>query len=159
DYDVVHFAGEWIDERIIPRLDAWVRAGGVLYACAGLGRFNRFGDPEPGLLKLLGLKDARTVKDAYHLRTPLELPLCVPIASLNLEGKAVPMIAMKQQLSPAGAKPLGAWADGTVAVTVHELGKGKAYAIGGLPGTSYFKTALKPTPWARGGRHTLYNPV
>src|SRR5207248_1936087 len=40
NYDVVHFAGEWVDERIIAPLDAWVRSGGVLYACAGLGRFN-----------------------------------------------------------------------------------------------------------------------
>src|SRR5436190_11771157 len=35
DYEVVHFAGEWIDERIVPLLDQWVQAGGVLYACAG----------------------------------------------------------------------------------------------------------------------------
>src|SRR5262249_5031139 len=35
EYDVVYFAGEWIDTRAIPALDAWVKNGGVLYACAG----------------------------------------------------------------------------------------------------------------------------
>jgi hypothetical protein len=159
DYDVVHFAGEWIDERVVPRLDAWVKGGGILYACGGLGRFNRFGEPETALLGLLGLKDERTTKDAYHLRTLLELPLCPPIDTITMDGKPLPAIAMKQQLTPASAKPLAAWSDGTVAVTVRDHGKGKAFAVGGLPGTAYFKTALRPTPWARGGRHTVYNPV
>jgi hypothetical protein len=159
EYDVVHFAGEWVDERIVPLLDAWVKQGGVLYSCAGLGRFNRFGEPDTAMLQLLGLKDARTSKDAYHLRTLLELPLCPPIDKFVVDKRELPAIAMKQQLEPATAKPIGAWADGSVAATVREYGKGKAYAIGGLPGTSYYKTALKATPWARGGRHTLYNPV
>jgi hypothetical protein len=159
DYDVVHFAGEWIDERIVPLLDAWVKGGGVLYACAGLGRFNRFGEPDTSLAQLLGLKEVRSTKDAYHLRTLLELPLCPPIDTITIDGRAVPAIAMKQQLAPASAKPLAAWSDDSVAATVREHGKGKAIAIGALPGTSYFKTALKTTPWARGGRHMLYNPV
>ncbi len=159
DYDLVHFAGEWIDERTVPLLDAWVKGGGVLYACAGLGRFNRFGEPETGLWQLLGLKDVATVKDAYHLRTMLELPLAAPIDTITIDRKGVPAIAMKQRLTPADARPIGAWSDGSVAVTVREHGKGKAIAVGGLPGTSYFKTALRAAPWARGGRHTVYNPT
>lgn len=159
DYDVVHFAGEWIDERIVPLLDAWVKQGGVLYACAGLGRFNRFGEPETGLLDLLGVKDVRTAKDAYHLRTLLELPLATPIDTIAVDRLKLPAIAMKQQLTPTTAKPLGAWADGSVAITVREHGKGTAFAIGALPGTSSMATALKPIPFARGGRHTVYNPV
>jgi hypothetical protein len=159
DFDVVHFAGEWVDERIVPVLDMWIKNGGVLYACGGLGRFNRFGEPEQAMLRLLGLKDVRTTKDAYQLRTLLELPLCPPIDTITLDGEKVPAIAMKQQLTPADAKRLGTWGDGSAAVTVRDHGKGKAYAIGGLPGTSYFRTALKAVPWARGGRHTVYNPV
>jgi hypothetical protein len=159
DFDVVHFAGEWVDERIVPALEAWVKAGGVLYACAGLGRFNRFGEPENAMLELLGLKEVRTTKDAYHLRTLLELPLCPPIDTITVDQQALPAIALKQQLTPTTAKPIGEWSDRSIAATVREHGKGKAYAIGALPGTSYMKTALRPTPWARGGRHTLYNPV
>ncbi len=159
DYDVVHFAGEWIDDRIVPLLDAWVQAGGVLYACAGLGRFNRFGEPETALHQLLGVKNVRTTKDAYHLRTLLELPVCTPIDTIKIDRLTLPAIAMKQQLTPTTARPLGAWGDGSVAVTVREYGKGKAFAIGGLPGTSYTQTALEALPWARGGRHTVYNPV
>jgi hypothetical protein len=159
NYDVVHFAGEWVDERIVPHLDAWVQGGGVLYACGGLGRFNRFGEAEPALFQLLGLKDARTTKNAYHLRTLLELPLATAIDTITVDGMPLPAIGMKQQLTPGLAKPIGSWADGTVAVTVRAHGKGKAYAVGGLPGTSYFKSAVKAAPWARGGRHTVHNPV
>jgi hypothetical protein len=159
DYDVVHLAGEWIDERIVPSLDAWVKQGGVLYACAGLGRFNRCGEPETALLDLLGVKDVRTSKDAYHLRTLLELPLATAIDTITVDRRTLAAIAMKQQLTPTTAKPLGAWADGSVAITVREHGKGKAFAVGALPGTSYMHTALKPIPFARGGRHTVYNPV
>ena len=35
NYDVVYFAGEWIDTRAVKKLDDWVKAGGVLYATAG----------------------------------------------------------------------------------------------------------------------------
>jgi hypothetical protein len=159
-YDVVHVAGEWIDERIVPVLDEWVQAGGILYACAGLGRFNRFGEPYTGLQKLLGLQNVRTEKNAYHLRTLLELPLAAPIDAFKLDRLTLPAIAMKQQLTPGpAAKPLGAWADGSVAVTARTHGKGMAFAVGGLPGTSYYRSALKAIPFARGGRHTVYNPV
>jgi hypothetical protein len=157
--DVVYFAGEWIDQRIIPKLEAWVKDGGVLYACAGLGHRNQYNEPEPAMLKLLGLKDAKLTKNAYHLRTLLELPLCEPIDQIKLDGQTIPAVAMKQTLVPETAKVLGTWSDGSAAVTVHALGKGKTFAVGTGAGTAYMKSALKPIPFARGGRHTVYNPV
>ncbi len=64
DLKVVYFAGEWIDNRIIPKLEEWVKAGGILYCCAGCGHLNQYGEPEPAMLKLLGLKEIRTTKNA-----------------------------------------------------------------------------------------------
>jgi hypothetical protein len=157
--DAVYFAGEWIDNRVVPKLDAWVREGGILYACAGLGRFNQYGEPEPGLRRLLGLKESSLTKNAYHLRPLLELPLCEPIDTIKLDGDSIPAVAMKQTLAPESARVLGTWSDGSPAVTVHNHGKGKAFAVGTMPGTAYLKSALKPIPFARGGRHTVYNPV
>jgi hypothetical protein len=159
NYDVVYFAGEWIDSRIIPRLDAWVRAGGVLYATAGLGHRNQFDRAEPGLLKLLGLKAARLSKTAIAPRTLLELPLLAPIDTITLDGAKVPAVGMKHVLTPGAAKVLGTWSDGSAAVTVHKLGKGRAFAAGTLAGASYIKTGLRKLPYARGGRHTVYNPT
>ena len=158
-YDVVYFAGEWIDRRAVAKLDAWVESGGVLYACAGCGHLNQFNAPEPAMTKLLGLKGSTIEKDAVILRTLLELPLLPPIDTITLNGQKVPAVGMRQRLAPASAKVLGTWSDGSAAVTVHEYGKGKAFAVGTLAGNSWMKTALKPIPWARGGRKTVYNPT
>lgn len=157
---VVYFAGEWIDNRVIAKLDDWVKAGGVLYCCGGCGHMNQYGEPEPAMLKLLGLKDIKTTKNAYHMRTLLELPLCEPIDTITMLDKVkIPALAMKQQLIPAGAKTSATWSDGSAAMTENTIGNGKVFAIGTVIGTSHYKTALRAIPWARGGRHMLYNPT
>jgi hypothetical protein len=66
---------------------------------------------------------------------------------------------MRQVLVPETAKVIGTWKDGSAAVTYHAHGKGKAYAVGTLAGNSWMKTGVRVTPWARGGRHMLYNPT
>lgn len=158
-FDVVYFAGEWVDQRIVPKLDAWVRSGGVLYATAGIGHLNQFGEAEPAMLKLLGLKSVATQKNAVVIRTLLELPLLPAIDTLTLDGRKLAAIGMRQQLVPDQAKVLGTWTDGSAAVTVREHGKGKAFAVGTLAGNSYMKTGVKLQPWPRGGRKQVYNPV
>src|SRR5207302_3518410 len=82
-YDVVYFAGEWIERRTVRRLDDWVKAGGVLYATAGLGVRNEFDEPDPGLTRLLGLSEVKTKKNAIAPRTLLELPLLELIDTLS----------------------------------------------------------------------------
>jgi len=159
DLKVVYLAGEWVDNRIVPRLEEWVKAGGVLYCSAGCGHMNQYGEPEPAMLKLLGVKDATVTKNAYHLRTLLELPLCEPIDAMAFANGKAPAVAMKQQFTPDQAKATAKWSDGTAAVTEHELGKGRVVAVGTLVGTSYMKSGLKAIPWARGGRHVVYNPT
>jgi hypothetical protein len=156
NYDVIYFAGEWVEDHAAKKLDAWVKNGGVLYACAGLGRFNQYNQPEAGLLKLLGLKSVTIQKNAYHIRPLLELPLLKPIDTLTLEGTKIPAYAMKQVLTPDDAKVIGTWSDGKAAVTVRDYGKGKAIAVGTLPGHGYIRSAAKVTPWARGGRRMVY---
>jgi hypothetical protein len=160
---VVYFAGEWIDNRVIPKLEEWVKAGGVLYCCAGCGHLNQYGEPEPAMLKLLGLKDIKTTKNAYHMRTLLELPLVEPIDEIGggEHHKPIKAIAMKQQLVPDKAEAFekSSWKNGGAAMTLHGLGKGYVVAVGTVVGTSYVKSGLKAAPWARGGRHTLYYPT
>ncbi|NQU11429.1 hypothetical protein HQ590_11600 [bacterium] len=163
NYEVIYFAGEWIDNRAARKLDAWVKNGGVLYATAGLGHLNQFNQPEPALLALLGLKSVTVEKNAYHLRPLLELPLVKPIDTITLDGGGkIPAIAMKQVLTlnpAAGAKVVGKWTNGDPAVTVRDYGKGKAIAVGTLAGHSFFKTGTKVVPFARGGYKNLYAPL
>lgn len=159
DFDVLYVAGEWIDRRAVPKLDAWVKAGGTLYACAGLGRLNQFGEPEPTMLALLGLRGATVERGAAVVRTLLELPHLGPMDTIALGKDRIEAVGMRQRLEPADAEVLGTWQDGNAAVTARRHGKGQVFAVGGLPGTSWMKTAVRPIPFARGGRHTVYNPV
>src|SRR5262249_12823387 len=94
NYEVVYFAGEWIDNRAVQQLDAWVRAGGILYAAAGIGHRNQFDEPEPAMRKLLGLKDSKLGKNAVIIRTLLELPLLPAIDTITLDGKKIPAVGM-----------------------------------------------------------------
>jgi len=160
NYDAVYFAGEWVDHKIVPVLDAWVRNGGILYATAGLGHLNEFNENYTGMLSLLGLQGATVEKNLYHIRPYLELPLANSIDTITLDGAKIPAIGMKQVLQPAaGTKVLGTWTNGQPAVTERDLGKGKIFAVGTLAGSTFMKTSLRITPWARGGEKMVYNPT
>ncbi len=163
NYDVIYFAGEWIDDHAAKKIDAWVKNGGVLYAAAGVGHLNQFNQEESALVNILGVKSAGVTKNAYHLRPLLELPLAPAIDTITLDsGEKIPAIGMKQVLkvdSASGAKVVGKWSDGSAAVTERDYGKGKAFAVGTLAGHSYFKTGTLPVPWARGGYKNLYTPI
>lgn len=49
-YSVVYAAGEWIESRATAKLDAWVLAGGTLYASAVLGARNEHDEANPAYL-------------------------------------------------------------------------------------------------------------
>jgi len=157
-YAVCYFAGEWIQRRAIPPLRDWVEAGGQLVVCGGLGLRNEFDEAEPGLLELLGLKNASTQKNLIAPRTLLELPLAKPIGHLAIGTESVALFGLRQDLQPATATVLHRWKEGQPAVTVQKRGKGQAFAIAGLPGMAWMRSGLKPIPYARGGRGTFYFP-
>ena len=159
-YDVVYFAGEWINSQAVGKLDDWVQAGGILYASTGLGVKNQYDEPEKGLLKLLGLRQATLAKNLYHVRPLLELPLADSIDTITVGEQKIPAIGMKQELTPVGndVEVVGRWSNNKAAVTVRSHGKGKAIAVGTAAGATYLKTGTRAVPWARGGRVNLYNP-
>ena len=159
NYDVVYFAGEWINGRAVPKLDAWVKDGGVFCASSGLGHRNQFNEPETGLLKLLGIRKVETIRTLYHVRPLLELPLTRPIDQITLGKRKIDAIGMKQVITADRGQVIAAWSDGKAAVTMRKSGKGKAFAIGTLGGLAYLKTALRVAPAARGGAEHIYNPV
>jgi hypothetical protein len=157
-YEVVYFAGEWIDHRVVPKLDTWIKAGGYLYATAGCGHMNEFGEPEPAMLKLLGLKEIKTEKNVAIIRTLLELPLLPAIDYLAVGAAEIPAVGMKQTFVLDTARDNGRWSTGQVGSAVNRVGQGRVFAVGTLMGNTYMKSRTRPIPYARGGRHTLYNP-
>ncbi|VTS00732.1 beta-galactosidase trimerization domain-containing protein [Tuwongella immobilis] len=162
NYQVVYQAGEWLDRRTVPLLEAWVKAGGSLVATAGLGLKNQYDQPEPAMAALLGITEARTDSNLAVIRTLLELPLADPIDQLKWNGKMIPAFGMRQRLSPImqnGPTVIATWSDGSAAGVQRNLGQGTITAIGTTPGTSWMKSGLRVQPYARGGRHTVYNPT
>ncbi|MDP6637460.1 MAG: beta-galactosidase trimerization domain-containing protein [Phycisphaerae bacterium] len=158
-YDVVYFAAQWINNKAVGKLDAWVKAGGVLYASSGLGLRNQFNEPSDAMSKLLGIGKVKTIKTLYRVRPMIELPLARPAGRIEMGPRKMDAIGMKQNITPTVAEVLGKWSGGKAAVTVREYGKGKAFAVGTLPGLSYLKTGLRVAPAARGGAAHIYNPV
>ncbi|MFM8890985.1 MAG: beta-galactosidase trimerization domain-containing protein [Planctomycetia bacterium] len=158
-YDVLHVAGEWIDHRVPAKLEAWVRAGGILYASGGLGILNEFNEPDPAMQKVLGLSAVETSKNLAVIRPVMELPVAPPIGEITFDGSRIPAVGLKQVLTPADAKVLGTWADGKPAVTVRELGTGKVFAVGTLAGCCYLRTGLPVQPFARGGNLCPVTPT
>ena len=160
-YKAVYFAGEWVHARAVPKLEAWVRAGGILYASTGLGHLNQYNEKETSFLKLLGVTTTAPAKNLFHHRPLLELPLADAIDTTHPADLPLAAMAFQQKLRPAApeVRTLVRWRDGTAAVTERPLGKGKVFAVGTAIGASFWKTALRPLPWARGGRVNLYNPV
>lgn len=160
DYDVVYFAGEWIDHRVPAKLETWVREGGTLYATAGLGYRNEFDQPFDGMLDLLGLQSVSARRDLEYALPYLEMPHLQPIDTLTLGDDPIPAIGLRQVLTPVGdVEVLGTWSDGSAAVTRRILGEGRAIAVGTLAGTTYMRSGVRKTPWARGGRRMVYNPT
>ena len=159
-YDVVYFAGEWIHDKAVGKLDAWVRDGGILYASTGLGIRNQFNEPHDGLTKLLGVKAGSIKKNLYHVRPLLELPLASAIDTIQMGDEKIDAIAFRQSLTPTSkdVEVIGRWRDGSAAASIRTLGKGQAIAVGTAAGLTYMKTGTRPIPWARGGRTNLYNP-
>jgi hypothetical protein len=158
-YDVLHVAGEWIDHRVPAKLEAWVKNGGVLYASGGLGLFNEFNESDQALLKVLGLASAETSKNLSVIRPVMELPVAPPIGEIAFDGATIPALGLRQVLVPSDAKVLGTWADGRPAVTVRDLGKGKAFAVGTLAGCAYMRTGLAVNPFPRGGNLCPITPT
>ena len=160
-YRAVYFAGEWIDDRAVPKLDAWVRDGGVLLASTGLGHLNQFGEKHTALLELAGVSTGPPRKNLYHHRPLLELPLAEPIDSSHPDDLELAAIAFVQKLRPTApeTRVLVRWRDGSGAVTERALGRGRVFAVGTALGATFWRTALEPVPWARGGRENLYNPT
>jgi hypothetical protein len=160
-YKVVYFAGEWINHRAVPKLEQWVKDGGILYASTGLGHLNQYNEKEASFLKLLGIAAGPPQKNLYHHRPLLELPLADPIDTTHADDLDLDAIAFLQKMRPDSpdVRVLARWRDGSAAIAERSLGRGKIYSVGTAIGASLWRTATKPLPWARGGRVNLYNPI
>jgi len=145
---VLFVVGDHIPVRCVAAMERWVRAGGVLLATAGAGRFDEYGAPNPAMNRLLQLAERTCDEQVRFLRPRQELPFLKPLTHLTLpEGCRMPVLAVRETLrGRPGAESVyrGRFADGATGFLVHKLGKGRVYCLGALPGLAYLWTALQP---------------
>jgi len=145
-YKVLYVVGDHLPVRRVEAIEKWVRAGGVLLATAGAGRFDMYGRASPAMNKLLGLAERKTDERIRFMRPRQELPFLQPLTHITHErGSRMPVLAVRESLRPAPDVEVGLkYADGSPAFIGRRLGKGDAYYIAALPGLAYLWTALQP---------------
>lgn len=169
NYEVVYFAGEWMDNRIVPKLEEWVKAGGIFYTCAGCGLKNQFNEYDAKIISFLGLNPKGNNQMDFQVavvRTLLELPMLPEFGKFDFNGKELPAFLLKQNLdilAGTDTEVLAKWKgdpkQGGGAVTRRKLGQGQIICVGTTPGNNWMKSGLRITPWARGGQKMVYNPT
>jgi len=129
-----------LSDATLARVDAFVRAGGVVVADLRLGVYSEHGKPlasRPGLESLFGFKRAAA---AYTTgASPL---VCEPAFSGFAPVDALDAPMGRESLKPTTAKPMARFGDGSPAILVNEAGKGKAVYLNFVPGFGKGSQAL-----------------
>lgn len=115
-------------------LAAWVEQGGILISEATPGYFGDRGkvgtlQPHNGLDKVFGVREEEVefMPDLGHL------------ISFGFAGQTVRGGGFLQSYKLEGAKELGRFADGRLAVAEHAYGSGRTLLVGTHPGIAYFQ--------------------
>ena len=148
-YKVLFLVGDCIPAGLTSALEQWVKAGGTVFATAGVGRYGMYKEANPALQQFVGVA-ARTIEEHDGmLRTSQELPFLKPTTQVVGQGWQFPALAYKERFTPvADAQVLATFADDkSPAMIVRAVGKGKVYFLAALPGMAYLWTGLTNPIW------------
>lgn len=162
-YKVLYLADANVSQAGSKAIAEWVKAGGQLVVTAGAGMFDELNRPNTILRELLGVEQTELVQAPG---TPIvfskqDLPFAEGIDEATCKALTVqdgregdevkiPVYGLRSKLQAKTAKVEGKFRDGSPAVTVNQVGKGRATCIAFLPGLSYFKPAIPKRPMDRG---------
>lgn len=157
NYAALYACGQNLERKAAAAVKDWVAAGGTLVATAGAARKDEFDAPQTELDATLGRGPA-TAYERYKgpLRARLELLFAKPLDEVKLtDGKTMPVFCSREEFTPdPKAQVLATYKNGKPAQILMEVGKGRAYYAGILPGQTWAKAALPVTPQGKGGSHT-----
>lgn len=142
-YKVCYLVGPNLRSDVAPRVEEWVRAGGVLYATAGAAERDEFNRPLPALEALFpAVRQSAEVLDPH--RTYGGALWALKPREIAAAGEtALDVLSVKQAAAAKdGAEILATFSDGSPAVVRGRFGQGTVYAAGFLPGLAYVRPAI-----------------
>lgn len=149
-YKVIYLVGQEILEEAVPKLEEWVRRGGILVAEGGGGLLNQHRSPIRRMYELYGLKDAKLERPIRSIGPKSDLPRMKPLDHIRFEGEfaelleGMPVLCYKQILIPTSdAGVAGRYDDGSVACLIRQVGEGQVLLIGALAGLAYLQPAMR----------------
>lgn len=159
-YRVLYLTDQNVSQASSKAIADWVKSGGRIFATAGAGMFDELNRPNKTMRRLFGIEQKALDKGAQPVRLEKQdLPFASPIDRVTWTGEGhhaeIPVINVRSRFAVAsssdgGAAVAGTFSDGSPAVTIRSVGKGRATYCGFLPGLSYFKPAIPLRPVDRG---------
>ncbi len=159
-YRVLYLTDQNVSQASSKAIADWVEIGGRLFATAGAGMFDELNRPNETMRRLFGIEQKALDIGAQPVRLEKQdLPFAAPIDDVKWTAAGrhaqIPVIDVRSRFavrssSNGGATVAGTFSDGSPAVTVRSIGKGRAIYCGFLPGLSYFKPAIPLRPVDRG---------
>ena len=145
-YKLLVIVGDSLPAALVTPLEAWVRSGGVILATAGAGRFDEYRQPNPLWQSFLGISSAKLDERATFLRPRMELSFEKPITKLAGSDWTLPVIGVVDRFKmKSDGKILGEFSDDhSPGLIAREVGKGKIFYTGAMPGLAYLWSGLQP---------------
>jgi hypothetical protein len=147
-YRVLYLAGPELSSVASQGLVHWIECGGTLVSVAGAGTLDEFSSPDTTLSAAQGVAQRSLRMDETILRPRVEVPRLRPLDRLTAitdTATSFDAVAWRESLVPVpDAQTLARFEDGTVAVTLHTYGSGRAITVGTLPGTAYLRSGVTP---------------
>ena len=153
-YKVLYLADAHVTRASSKKIVDWVTQGGRLFATAGAGQYDEYHLPNVALQKMLGLSSTPVAvsKEGQIGFIKQDLPFVKPIETVTWNNQTIPAygaIAVTK-VTAADAKVVGKFSNGSPAVVLRDVGKGRVVYCGFLPSLSYFKPAIPLKPLDRG---------
>jgi hypothetical protein len=146
-FQVLVLVGDCLPAELAPRLEAWVKKGGVILATATCGRFDPYREANPAMNALFGLKDRQVIgPEVTFLRPRQELPFLLPANLVLGKDWHMPQLAVAERVEvlDKGGVRAHLKAGKGPAVVERELGKGRIWYVAAHPGLAYLWSALRP---------------
>ena len=148
-YKVLYVADWCVSRTASAKIDAWVKAGGVVYLSAGAATRDEFYEPYvPPFATGAWPADAakQLIKESHTYNERVDLPTIKPMTTVTIGESELPVLGCRQPLKGDVADPIARFADGSPAGANVKYGRGKVIALGFMPMLAYGQRAgFKPT--------------